>query len=118
MISATRPAPLERDVQHAIRLALGRIPGLVLWRNSTGLSRTGDRAIHYGLCVGSSDLIGLLGPSGRFIALEVKSATGRTSPAQELFLALVRKRGGFAAIVRSPAEALAAIERAMKGASQ
>jgi hypothetical protein len=106
----------ERDVQQAIRLALGRLPDVVLWRNSTGVARPNDRVVRYGLCVGSSDLIGLLAPSGRFLALEVKTAAGRTSLEQDQFLALVRRRGGFACVVRSVAEALAAIDRAREGA--
>jgi hypothetical protein len=107
----------ERDVQHAIRLALGMLPDVVLWRNSTGLSRTDQRVVRYGLCVGSADLIGVLAPSGRFLAIEVKSPVGRASTEQKQFLELVRRCGGFGCVVRSVEEALAAIERARRGAS-
>ena len=107
----------ERDVQQAIRLALGRTPDLVLWRNSTGVTNVDGRVMRFGLCVGGSDLIGILAPSGRFIALEIKSDTGRTSRHQDLFLVLVRRLGGFACVVRGVDDALAAVERARKGAS-
>lgn len=107
----------EREVQHAIRLALGRMTDLVLWRNSTGVARTEDRVMRYGLCVGSSDLVGILAPSGRFLALEVKTPIGRLTLEQRQFLELVRRRGGFACVVRSVEEAVAAIHRARAGAS-
>jgi len=109
----------ERETQHAIRLALGRLPDLTLWRNNTGaLKDSSGRAVRFGLAVGSADLIGILAPAGRLVALEVKTATGRTTPEQDLFLDLVRRRGGFAAVVRSADDALAAIVRARAGADR
>jgi hypothetical protein len=72
--------------------------------------------VRYGLAVGSSDLIGCL--NGRFIALEVKTPTGRASPQQRQWLDLVRRHGGFAAIVRSVEDARGAIARARTGASE
>ena len=119
----------EIHIQQAIRLELGKLPDLVLWRNSTGVTQDEERKRRYGLCVGSADLVGILrmplvvagvdGASiGRWIALEVKSARGRTSPEQDKFLSLVRRMGGFAAVVRSVGEAIAAIERARAGASE
>ncbi len=93
---------LERDIQHAIRLASSRIPGLTLWRQGVGVATTADgRKQRFGLCVGSSDLVGVLAPSGRFVAVEVKTDTGRLRPEQELFLALVRRSGGIAFVARS-----------------
>lgn len=111
-----RTTERERDVVAAVRLAIGRLPDVVLWRNSTGVTRVDGRVLRFGLCVGSADLIGILAPRGRLVALEIKSAEGRASREQEQFLALVRCMGGFGAIVRSVDEALAAIERARKGA--
>lgn len=115
----------ESQIQHDIRLALGSDPRVVLWRNNVGIAEhknaSGRQAVRYGLCVGSSDLIGIVtmpDGAGRFLALEVKAARGTVSPDQRLFLELVRKRGGFSAVVRSPEEARAAIERAVTGANQ
>lgn len=112
----------EVQLQQSIRLALGCVPGLVLWRNSVGQAKyidpkTGrERTVTHGLGVGSSDLIGCY--NGRFIALEIKTATGRVSSEQLGFLACVRANGGFGAIVRSVEDAKAAIERASKGATE
>jgi hypothetical protein len=106
---------MERDIQHAIRLT--HIPGLVLWRNSTGVADTASGSKQrFGLCKGSSDLIGIL--DGRFVAIEIKSETGKLRPEQVLFLDLVRKFGGFACVVRSVEEFRAAIERAKLGLTE
>ena len=55
---------------------------------------------------------------GRFVALEIKTEDGKVEPHQEAWLQGVRERGGFAAVVRSPLQALAAIRRARNGASE
>lgn len=121
----------EADLLAKIRIALGLEPDLVLWRNAVtrldawNPNTGGSTMVHGGLPVGSADLVGILtvslpiGPSprsiGLFIALEVKTATGRTSPEQDAWLALVRKKGGFATVVRSVENARQAIERARRG---
>ena len=121
----------ENKIQRDIRLALGADPRRgVFYRNAVGVAvhpGTGH-TVRYGLCPGSSDLIGFtvvqISPAhigtafARFTALEVKTDTGRTSPGQRLFLDLVRMRGGFGAVVRSPEDALAALERARLGETE
>lgn len=63
-------------------------------------------------------------PWGRFIALEAKRpagpgrARGRTSEEQDQWLSLVRRMGGFAAVVDSVDAARAALERARRGYSE
>lgn len=101
-----------------IRLALGRDDRVVLFRNNVGVAeRGGVRRLRFGVGgTGGSDLVGILAPAGRFIALEVKSKTGRVSEIQETFLSLIRAMGGFACVVRSVSDATAAIERAAHGA--
>lgn len=110
---------LEKTIQNKIRLALGREPDLTLWRNNTGHAsyeaEGGARKVRYGLARGSSDLIGILAPTGRLIALEVKRPGKSATEEQLLFLALVRRRGGFAAVVHSVEEARVAVDRARRG---
>lgn len=111
----------ESQLLAAIRLALGQDPRVVLWRNNTGMAEQQGRPVRYGLCVGSSDLIGIVAvptatdPLGRFIALEVKTATGRVAPEQWQFIELVNRRGGYACVVRSVEDALAAVDAAANG---
>jgi len=108
----------ESHILADIRLALGREPDFRVWRNETGTARHLNRHVRYGLCRGSSDLIGILSPAGRLVALEVKTAAGRPTREQLLFLDVVRRFGGFGAIVRSVDEAHAALDRARRGLSE
>ena len=81
--------------------------GCIVWRNNTGvLSDRNGRPVRFGLCVGSSDIIGIA-PDGRFLAVEVKAATGKASDAQQRFIAAVRKAGGRAGVARSAEHAVA-----------
>jgi len=65
------------------------------------------RPLHAGLCVGSSDLIGYRQIDGvaQFVALEVKSATGRATKEQSQFLEHITAAGGCAAVVRNTDDA-------------
>jgi hypothetical protein len=122
----------EHETQQRILLACGSGP-VRLWRNNVGTGwaggatritagnlqavahsiRPGDvvirqgRPLHAGLCVGSSDLIGYRQVDGvaQFVALEVKSATGRPTVQQTQFLDHITSVGGCAGIVRSVEDA-------------
>jgi hypothetical protein len=95
----------ETDVMRLIMLALSDA-GCLIWRNNTGcLKNAAGIPIKFGLCVGSSDLIGVT-PAGKFIAIEVKTATGRATPEQTRFISAVIAHGGIAGIARSPADAI------------
>jgi len=86
--------------------------GARIFRNNVGMAidRKGH-TIRFGLCAGSSDLIGWVPVTitremvGRevavFTALECKSRTGRASTRQKNFLAAVRAAGGIAVLARS-----------------
>src|SRR5262245_33306853 len=103
----------ERELQHSVRLALGRHPTARLWRNQVGecdyCDRSGQRRhLSYGLVRGSSDLIGLrtmqlpgLPPIAQFVAIELKTDSGRLTEEQRLFLNLIRERGGLSGVCRS-----------------
>ncbi|MGL4517040.1 MAG: VRR-NUC domain-containing protein [Shewanella sp.] len=96
----------ESDIQRLIMLALSEA-GCVVWRNNCGvLKNAAGIPIKFGLCVGSSDLIGIA-PGGRFLAVEIKTPTGKATPEQIRFIEAVRARGGIAGVVRSPSDALA-----------
>lgn len=97
----------ETAIQKAIRVAVNASGRAIVWRNNTGVDVA--RGVRYGLGNGSADLVGMLVPSGRFLALEVKTPIGRLREDQRLWLDVVRKRGGVAACVRSVADAMAVI---------
>jgi len=99
--------------------AFGALPGVRLFRNSVGMVRLpGGGAIPYGLCPGSSDLVGWrtlatdLGPVAQFVALEAKAPGGRLTSEQGRFLDAVRRAGGLAAEVRTLGDVEAALGEA------
>lgn len=109
------PAMSEQRLQQEIRIELSRGP-VRLFRNNTGtlLDRNG-RPVQFGLCKGSSDLIGLRSVTvtpemvgqrlAVFAAVEVKAPRGRLTAEQEAFIAMVREMGGLAGVARSVEEA-------------
>jgi len=121
MVSPQCPRPLvlwsvsEQEIQQHIRLQLGRGP-VRLWRNNCGslLDQRGQM-VTYGLCKGSSDLIGLrqvvIGPEhlgqalAVFSAIEVKGPRGRATAEQLAFIAAVQRLGGLAGVARSVEDA-------------
>jgi hypothetical protein len=109
----------EHEIQQRIRLACGRGP-VRLWRNNTGaLVDQQGRFVRFGLCKGSSDLIGLrsleITPElvgqriAQFVALEIKTNCGVVSPEQRAFLQAVQDLGGLAAVCRSVQQAQAVL---------
>lgn len=109
----------ESQIQQLIRLALGLEKDLELMPNVVGQFKDDRGNVRrVGLGVGTPDLVGILAPSGRMFALEVKSDDGRTRPEQKVCHERWRARGAFVAVVRSPDDAKAALERARQGESQ
>jgi len=118
----------EHEIQQRILLACGS-GSTRLWRNNVGTGWAGQatkiqrrgmvavepgdiivrqgRPLHAGLCVGSSDLIGyrVVNRVAQFVALEVKSATGRPTAQQTQFIDHINAVGGCAGIVRSVEDA-------------
>jgi hypothetical protein len=92
--------------------------GCRLFRNNTGaIKDENGRLVRFGLCKGSSDLIGLkptvITPEmvGKtvaiFTAIEVKTPTGKATPEQIHFIDRVKALGGIAGIARSVEDVLA-----------
>lgn len=113
---------LESTISKRIRVAVARTGKAVVTRNYVGKvvpwAAPDARPVLAGLGLGSADLVGMLLGSGRAIALEVKTERGVVGDDQKLWLNAFRKRGGFACVVRSPEEAVAAIERACLGENE
>lgn len=95
----------EANILNDCLIALAEA-GHLVWRQNTGVLKDANgRPIKFGLCKGSSDIIGLTS-TGVFLAVECKTATGRIRPEQKLFIAAVRKSGGRAGIARSAEDAV------------
>lgn len=96
------PATSEHDILNEIlRWLADNRPDILVWRNTVGVFHTVDigRTMRVGL-PGSSDLIGVL-PDGRFLGIEVKTATGAERKNQLSFRRAVTKRGGVCFVARS-----------------
>jgi len=101
----------ETDIQNAIRLALSE-EDILNFRNNTGVLKdiTG-RPVKYGLCKGSSDIIGIRKTKitsemvgqfvGIFVAIEVKAPGKVATPEQLNFLEQIRGHGGIAGVATS-----------------
>ena len=114
----------ETKLQNSILLALSNA-GCLVWRIETAgawvgrvihqdgsmVTLSNARMIQAGLIKGGSDIIGIDRATGRFIAIEVKTKTGRPTHEQTRFIDNVRAAGGIAGIARSVQDALDLIER-------
>ena len=86
----------EKSIQQLIRQHAARM-NIRLFRNNVGVLRDERGAyVTYGLCIGSSDLIGDCPINGVavFVAVEVKAPGKRATIDQEAFLMSVTGRGG------------------------
>jgi hypothetical protein len=111
----------ETKIQNLILMALskagclvfrnetaGAWVGKVLHKDTSQVTLTDARMIRFGLAVGSSDIIGI-SPTGKFLALEVKTSKGRATKEQLRFIKAVNDAGGIAGICRSVEDALESI---------
>lgn len=108
----------EAEIVNGLLLEIGRRwPDSVrAWRNNSGaLKDEHGRLVRFGL-PGSADIIGIVGPSGRFLALECKATRGRPTDQQLLFVRMVGAFGGVGGVVWSIEEGCKLIEDAINGA--
>lgn len=108
----------ETKLQNLILIELSKA-GCTVWRVETAgawlgrqihregntVTLTNARMFTTGLCKGGSDIIGIA-PCGRFLAIEVKTKTGRPTKDQLRFIEAVNRAGGIAGIARSVDDAL------------
>ena len=102
----------ETVLMSRIRAAVSQLGYVRVFRNNVGMMA----GLRYGLATGSADLIGLVSPHGRFLSLEVKTATGRESKDQVYWGEMIEDFGGVHEVVRTIPEAIAACERARRPA--
>lgn len=125
----------EAKILADVRLALSQA-GCTAFRQNTGQAWAGSRIerlpgnrvlihdarpVNFGLCVGSSDVIGWMPRRvtndmvGQFVAVftavEVKNLRGRPTPEQDNFIKRVQHAGGYAGVARSAEDALQIIKK-------
>jgi hypothetical protein len=92
--------PSEAEIQRAILQWL-RIKRIFHWRQNTlGVFDQKTQRYRPSAMRGVSDILGIL-PGGKFLAIEVKSRTGKLSEYQEDFLDGIKSNGGLAICARS-----------------
>lgn len=104
--------PLESDVKRRVRKAV-IAAGCQCWVHNID-----NRFLSTGMGIGTSDLICVVPPFGRFLAIELKRPgyhPSDVSDAQRAFLASVRLFGGVSGIATCEAEALALVSEARQG---
>lgn len=92
-------------------LAYLRHAGIPAWRANAGGGLRHGRPVR-GNPAGTADVLGCLPPSGRLLALELKSLRGRLRPAQRDWLETMRRAGALALVVRDLDELRAALRLA------
>lgn len=110
--------PSEASILKAIMQLLKVHPKVArVWRQNSMAAEFQDRHgrvryVRANTAKGMSDIMGILKGSGKTIALEVKSRTGKVASHQEQFLASIREGGGLAAVVRSVDDVIKLLEEA------
>lgn len=90
----------ESMLVREILLAYGTHPTIRLFRNNVGVLRDKTGAyITYGLCPGSSDIIGW--SAGTFVAIECKVKPKKPTPAQVAFILAADRANCIAGVVYS-----------------
>jgi hypothetical protein len=90
----------ETDLLQACRIEASKL-GATVFRNNTGkLQDKTGRWVDFGLCVGSSDLIGW--HEGKFLAIEVKMPGKKPTSQQLNFIDAVNHAGGLGGWVTDP----------------
>lgn len=89
----------EKQVQNAILRAFGTRPDMRLWRANAGVARIDRRTVRFGV-PGQADLTGIL-PGGVRLEIEVKSAAGQQSEAQQNYQRMIERFGGLYVLARS-----------------
>lgn len=100
----------ESDLVASILLTFGARPNLRIWRANVLVAKDqSGRLVRAGI-KGQADISGILAPAGRRVEIECKSATGRQSPEQKRWQAMIESLGGIYVLARSVED----VERALR----
>lgn len=96
----------ETDLVREV-ISVLRLHGIHAWRCNTGMSigvyKGKRRAIRFGV-PGMSDVLGIVPPSGRLLAVECKVGRNQVAGEQHEFIRAIRAAGGIALVVRDSSD--------------
>ena len=120
-MKAKLPKPKEGTLTKPILDYLA-MRGIMAWRNNSGArvfaytskrtGKTSNQFFRWGGLPGASDIFAILGPTGRFLAIETKRAGEKPTDAQEAFLQAVEAAGGLGIVAWTLDDVHEAIEGA------
>ena len=93
----------ESEIQRAILVYLGTRMDLLTGRTNTGAALSKSGLVRFGV-KGMADIHCVQKPTGRLIAIEVKTATGRQSNDQKKYQRAITSYGGLYVLARSVAD--------------
>ena len=96
---ARKESPETKLVKAMLR-RLEKRDDVFAWRNNTGATKIGDRFTRFGV-KGGSDILVIVGPYGRFCAVEVKVGRGKATEDQQEFIDKVVAQGGVGGVAYS-----------------
>ncbi len=98
----------ETRVLSMILANLHTLPGCMFWRANHGKAQMKGRWVEFGT-KGQADILGCA--AGKFVAVEVKTETGRQSPEQKEFQSKVEAAGGIYILARTREDAMLPVQR-------
>lgn len=113
-------SPSDRAKAHdalvnQILLAIGAHPRVRVWRIEAKQARTPYGTPFMAVPEGTPDIEGVISPSGRLLAIEVKTGRAVASEQQRRRLTMYRAFGAVAGIARSVDSVVSAVEAALRG---
>jgi hypothetical protein len=103
----------ERELQHWALLWLSAQADILVWRNNIGFAKdpSTGRAVKFGL-PGASDILAVVGPYGRMLCVELKSARGKQSEQQKAFQRAAERAGAVYVLARCQLDVVRGLTRA------
>lgn len=99
----------EHDIQALILIYVTSLPNAFAFRMNTGKARMGGRFVTFGI-PGQPDIFAII--QGRFVGIEVKTATGRQSKDQQNWQRNCERAGGLYILARSVIDVESALREA------
>ena len=103
----------EGSVLERTQELMSKWGGVHVMRNTVGFIKKGSRGITYGLGKGSSDIVAIVAPYGRWLCVETKRGDGgKLEPHQERWLRWMRQYGAVVGVIDKPEDVIPLIEQA------